>query len=80
MQSYWLDWKERDSAGVDANDAAHAAALATALTGFAPSQVRPIYYRGLPVLLSPSVWPPYCLQPKECAGHTRCMRSPACDS
>lgn len=80
MPSYWLEWNERGPASVDASDEQAAIELGEQLTGFKPIKARTLYYRALPVLDAPATWPPYCIQPELCAGHTYCTRASRCDS
>jgi len=81
MASFWLDWESGFGASIEAHDAIHALDLGEQARGIRPATARPIYFLAEPVLPGlPSSWPPYCLQPRDCAGKHYCTRSPGCDS
>lgn len=79
MQSFWIEWADREPASLEAQDEAHALVLAEELTGSKPIRARTLYYRSLPALTD-GRWPPYCTQPALCAGWAFCTRTPCCDS
>ena len=76
---YWAE--DADGAGVciEADDAAHAAAIATEHYGVEPSAVSVLPYPAHPRLNHRSGCPTFCHQPEKCKGSRSCRAQFMCD-
>ena len=77
MSYFWVKFAARESSSISANNAEHAKALATEITGAEVKEVFTLPYPAAPRLNQTSC-PDFCFSPEQCKGRTACPKSYAC--
>lgn len=84
MQAFWITFKGRSSACIQADDEASAVVEAATITGCEVTRCHRLPYPASPRLNEPinpntgEVTPDFCYKPGECAGRSSCPQNYSC--